>query len=296
MRKRSTARWLVLISTVTAGCGGGPPAMVSSPATNAPKVTAAEEEVFFCQRPLTEPKAVWERIEAVRKLSDADLVAKCGLDFVLVISEWRMPPVDLLQKIVSQEAEDFDTLGQWAMDHVDSHRRAVEAVVAMDIISGVEIGGDIALLSRNRARWQPLAAKSEVIRNVVNEALALNTLLPKLEEIYLKRCMLEVNPLGFAVSCTPIHPAREKIDLCWHEELQDGLIVNLELSRCRGSNSCRKLKKVSREFLHLYLTTVDAMERLNAEVFKARMREWLKLPPFASETAAAQLGRISGRG
>jgi hypothetical protein len=156
----------------------------------------------------------------------------------------------------------------------------VASVVAMDILSEYDVGGDVAIVSSNMEKWKKLALEEPLVNDVLKEANAVTALLPRLAEIHLQRCMLEVNPLGFAVSCTPIHPPREKIDLNWTAETRDGLLLDLALTRCRGSSSCKALKKVSREFLQLYLRTLDNVEDLTVGVFRDQLREWLKLPPF----------------
>ena len=287
IRNRSVV-WFLIVLVGSLGCGGNNGAATKTVKSGGATVNVPPESPVSehsCAAPITEPAGVWKRIEAARRLPEDELLEKCGLDFVVALSEWRTPPIDLLEKIVAHEAAQFSALEEWVRTYAASDERAVEAVVAMDIIAGFEIGHNPSEISRNRARWQPLAAELEQVRYIVNEALALNPLLAKVEEIHQKRCMLEVNPLGFAMSCTPIHPARQKIDLRWREEVRDGLIVNLELSKCSGSASCKELKRVSREFLHLYLKTVDAMESLRAEVFKERLRKWLQLPSFSHGVA-----------
>lgn len=286
-RRKAVTAFLVVVF-VCLGCAGNRGAESRTPhskrtASRAPSTTPSTGH--FCAEPITEPTAVWQRIEAVRRLSNDELLGQCGLDFVLTISQWRTPPIDLLRRIVAHESKDFNALEEWVRTYATTDARAVEAVVAMDILSDFEIGQNPAQINRKRTRWQPLASEIDQVEYIVNEALALSPLLANVKEIHHKRCMLEVNPLGFAVSCTPIHPARQKIDLRWREEVRDGLLINLELSRCNGSASCKELKKASREFLRLYLKTVDAMESLQADVFKQQLREWLQVPPFSRGVA-----------
>jgi hypothetical protein len=286
MMNRVPIGYLFFLSVTIFGCGGrtAPP-----PVGKAEEIEAKEEidgkNRFFCQKPITEPAQVWPRVEAVRKLSERELLEKCGLDFVISLSEWRSPPVDLLKKIVTAEVLDFSALSDWIKTNAERAPRAVEAVVAMDILTGYELGKGTDVLMQNCQRWQALARDVPVVDEVLKEAAMVSELLPKIADVHLQRCRLEVNPLGFAVSCTPIHPPREKIDLNWKSESRDGLILNLELVRCQGSASCKELKKASREFLLLYLKTVNKTEKLKNDIFRDQLREWLKLPPFTTGPA-----------
>ena len=92
--------------------------------------------------------------------------------------------------------------------------------------------------------------------------------------------MLEVNPLGFAVACDPIHKSGRNIDLNWKAETRDGLLEDLELTRCAGSPSCKALKQRSQELKNLYLSLMQQIERMRVEVYREQLESWMRLRPF----------------
>jgi hypothetical protein len=220
-------------------------------------------------------------VEAARALSEQELIASCGLPFVEVISEWRSPPVDLLAPIVRDNATNGQELIDWVTQKADGQPRAAISVAAMNILGEWRIGDETAAVEQRFVGWKSVIAQYGTFDSIAEDMPSLIKLLPLLKEIHELRCMLEVNPLGFAVSCSPIHPAKEKIDLTWQEEIQDGLIRNLSLSKCKESRYCPKLMETSRVFFAKYQAALQQAEQLKTEVFKDQTLEWLKLKPFS---------------
>ncbi len=272
--------------SILSACGGSPstqqavrptPPSIAKPkpsSTNAPP----------CTRPIETPKAVWQRLEEARALSETDLAGSCGLAFVEVLSDWRTTPVDLLRPIVRDARKNGRSLTDWVKERATDKPRAALSVAAMDILGDWQIGDETIGVEQRASMWKPLISTSSCLAAIGEDLPKLIPLLNSLKEIHELRCRLEVNPLGFAVSCTPIHPAKEKIDLTWQEEIQDGLIRNLSLSKCKESRFCPKLQETSRLFFAKYRAALTEAERLKTDVFKDQVLEWLKLKPFSQGT------------
>ncbi len=275
------------ITAILVACGGATPTepkAPSKPVEAAAAPSPSESSGPACTRPIERPGDVWQRVEEARALPEQELARRCGLDFVAVLSEWRPPPVDLLRPIVLNEQKNKNALVAWVTAQTEVGKKAGVYAAAMDIIGDWRIGGDTAPVTARAAAWQPLAGRSQAIETALAEVAAFTELLSSLSEIHALRCALEVNPLGFAEQCTPIHPARGKIDLSWQEEIQDGLFQKVALTKCKGSPSCKKLKVAAADFAAKYQDAKRRAESLQTDVFKEQALEWLKLPPFSKGT------------
>lgn len=282
MGKRVICWSVLLIPTFTIHCGGSPASAPSHPpeAMSTPADTQrAGEALPPCQRPIGGPGEVWPRIEAARKLSDEALIEECGAPFVEEVSGWRPPPVDLLAKIVAASRAE-GTLDSWVMKASETNSRLAEHIVGMDIVGGWHIGGDTAGIGENASRWATRHGDLEAVQRATAEANQLAELLPKVTAVHELRCRLEVNPLGFAVDCTPIHPAREKIDLTWNAKMRDGHLEDLHLTKCTSSRSCKKLQETAEQLKTLYLGLMQEVEALDVEIYREQLKAWLVLPPF----------------
>ena len=261
-------------------CGGATPSGTESapPSSgdSAPATTVSE-----CARPIDTPSAVWPRIEAARAMSEAQLVSECGLGFVSALSEWRSPPLDLLRPIVRDAAADNAALETWAAEQARAGNPAGAYVTAASILGAWRLGDDAAPLLERAAAWREAAAGIAAIEAVTEETETAAGLLASLERLHELRCLLEVNPLGFAERCTPVHPPREDIDLTWHEERQDGIFLDVRMTRCAGSRSCKKLKPLAAEFSAKYDAARTGAEALGSPVFQELIFENLKLPAFS---------------
>lgn len=280
MNKRAFG-WLT-IGLLMTNCGGG----AKQPQAVEPEVAAPAAAVDAtpgapCTLPIESPGEVWKRVEDTRALKVDELVSDCGLAFVSVLSEWRSPPVDLLRPIVMNEGQNKAALKSWVNDQLKAGKKSGQHAAAMDILGNWKIGDDTASLAERAEEWKPLAAQFPGIETACDETADLQTLFASLKEIHELRCKLEVNPLGFAVNCTPLHPPREKIDLTWKEEIQDGIIQSIALTKCKGSRSCKKLQAAATAFAMKYQSAKLAAEALRTEVFREQAMDWLKLPPFS---------------
>ncbi len=280
-----------LTGILLAACGGAagktvPDAKISKvDATTTPHVTEVigvyKDGNTPCTQPVSNPSEVWKRIELASALSENELIHLCGLKFVEVLSDWRVTPVDLLRPIVKEAVKDKKLLETWINKNINQKPKAAVSVVAMDIIGDIKVGDDsVSILSRAEA-WKLFSEKHLQIKAVIDEAAELQQILSSVKKIHELRCALEVNPLGFAVSCTPILPAKEHIELTWHEEIQDGLFLKLSIEKCRKSQFCKKLQQTSEAFITEYRNALERVEKLQTAVFKEQVIEWLKLPLFS---------------
>ena len=273
------------------GCGGSqeeitePDAVTGAtdtPMEKAPEA-APEPEPHICKKPLEAPSEVWPRIEAVRLIPPAELEESCGLDFVELVSRWRGLPVDLLAPIVAAAGSDREALETWVEAKAPDCPTAAVSAVAMDVISAWKIGEDPSIMDERAASWSELSASSEEIALALQEIAELKPILKEVNSIHEMRCMLEVNPLGFAVACKPIHPQGKDIDLSWKTATRDGLLEDLELTKCKG-RSCKKLKKTAARLKKSYLALVQKVDALETEVYREQIKAWLVLPPFKSQS------------
>jgi len=273
------------------GCGGSqeeitePDAVTG--ATDMPMekepASSPEPEPHICEKPLEAPGEVWPRIEAVRLIPAGELTERCGLDFVELVSRWRGLPVDLLAPIVAAAGSDREALTTWVEAKAPDCPTGAVSVVAMDVMSSWKIGEDPAILDERAASWSELSGSSEEIAAALQEIAELKPILKEVNSIHEMRCMLQVNPLGFAVDCKPIHPQGKEIDLSWKTATRDGLLEDLELTECKG-RSCKKLKKTAARLKKSYLPLVQRVDELKTEVYREQIKAWLVLPPFKSQS------------
>jgi len=246
-----------------------------------PSGDAAEAAEHVCDLPITAPAEVWPRIEAIRALPAEERAARCGLATVKTIAAWRSVPVDVLAPIVERAAADAAKLDAWVGEAAQSAPKAAADVVAMEIIGKFAVGGDATAVETARARWSagPGAPTPEVAA-VLEEAKLLPKLLAEVNAMHELRCLLEVNALGFAVKCTPIHPATTPISLNWTTAVRDGVLEQLELTSCVGSKSCPKLRKAAEKLVARYRALVEEVKKLKTPVYRGRIFRLMELPQF----------------
>lgn len=263
-----------------AGTTGSPADPAADPAPTEETGPGARR-THLCQRPLEGSGEVWPRIEALRVLPRDELEQQCGLALVESMSRWRGLPVDLLGPIVAHAAQDRDALVAWVKS---AQPRAAAQVVALDVATRWEIGGDPAAVATGIDGWTAALGEGAApeIAVALAEAGKLAPLLERITEIHKLRCLLEVNALGFAVECKPIHKQGVPITLSWRTATRDGLIEQLELKECKGK-SCKKLKQTAAKLLKQYLALVAEIDKeLKVEVYQEQLKAWLVLPPFRS--------------
>ena len=290
---------LLALSLTTLSCGAAAPATSSTTApadtgdAAAPALAvdpAAPEggadDGHLCRRPIEKPAHVFERIEAVRALGEEERARECGLGLVEQLAQWRVAPVDLLGPIVDRAAADKDALVAWVRARATSNPIAVANVVAMDVVRGWKIGEDPSMLSARADHWRGLlgADPPDDVKAVLDGAATLLPLLERVTEIHRLRCLLEINPLGFAVQCVPIHPSGRPIVLSWRAGTRDGLLESLELTSCK-SRSCKKLKKTAAKLMDEHRAVLQEIEQLEVDVYREQLKIWLLLPPFKSISA-----------
>jgi hypothetical protein len=291
----------ILAQTWLVGCGGAPvdtraPDGVSGAtdlapppprgAEPGPTVEAAAPTSHVCEASIGAPEDVWLRIEAVRALPAEERAAKCGLDLIPIIAAWRSVPVDILAPIVERAAADPTALDAWVADKAQNAPKAAADVVAMDVVGRFAVGGDSKEVEARRMHWSgvPAASVPEVAA-MLEEAKLLPKLLGEVNAVHELRCLLEVNALGFAVKCTPIHPATTPISLNWTTAVRDGVLEKLELTSCTGSKSCPKLKKTAEKLVTRYRALVEEVGKLKTSVYSARLLALMELPPFKGRSA-----------
>jgi len=242
-----------------------------------------------CEAPISAPSEVWPRIEEIRALPDEERAARCSLDLVETMAAWREVPVDLLDPIVERAREDPGALERWVSEAGARSPKGAAQVAAMDAISEWSIGADPSLLDGAVARWRRVAegealAGTEVgaaVAAALDEIARVEPLLERVNRIHLLRCLLEVNPLGFAVECEPIHPQGRPIELSWRTATRDGILEGLELTACKGK-ACRRLRKTAADLQAECLSLARDLEDLSSPIYKEQIRSWLVLPPFRS--------------
>jgi hypothetical protein len=260
-----------------------PPAQVPETAAiaQAPPAPAAPH---LCAAPIEAASDVWARIEAVRALPEGERAAGCGLPFVELLAAWRSVPVDLLAPIAARAAADPAALDAWVADAAKRAPKAAADVVAMDVVAGFAVGGDPRAIEARRARWEGAAAANADVAAALAEAKLLPKLLAEVNAVHELRCLLEVNALGFAVKCTPIHPATTPIALNWVSATRDGVLERLELASCAGK-SCAKLKTTAGKLFKNYRALVGQIEKLATPVYREQLLKLIVLPPFTSRSA-----------
>jgi len=293
----------ILALTWLVGCGGAPvdtrpPDGVSGATDVAPTppqgdgsggqaAEAAGPPAHVCEAAIDASEEVWPRIEAIRALPAEERAARCGLQLVTTLTAWRSVPVDILAPIVDRAAEDAAALDSWVASAATSAPKAAADVVAMDVVAQFAVGGDAKAVEARGARWSggPAAAVPEVAA-ALEEAKLLPKLLAELNAVHELRCLLEVNALGYAMKCKPIHPATTPIALDWTTATRDGVLESLELTSCKGSKSCPKLKKTAEKLVKRYRALVEEVGKLKASVYRERIFELIVLPPFKGRSAA----------
>jgi hypothetical protein len=195
-------------------------------------------------------------------------------------------PVDLLGPIVERAAADEERFLAWVRQRAADNPEAAASAVAMDVVRVWQVGGDPAAVTARAAHWRNAlgADVPEPVAAVLDGVAALPPLLERVNELHRLRCLLEINPLGFAVQCVPIHPSGRPIVLSWKTATRDGLIESLEVTECKGP-SCKKIKKTAARLMEQYRTLVADIEELGNEVFREQLKAWLELPPFKSISA-----------
>jgi hypothetical protein len=271
-------------STGTAAKPGDPAAPIVTDDPAAPG--GGSDSDHLCRRPIEKPAQVFDRIEAVRALGDEERARECGLTLVEHLSQWRVAPVDLLGPIVERAAADEEAFVAWVEARATTHPIAVANVVAMGVVRGWKIGGDPSVVTLRAEHWRGVLG-GEVggeISAVLDRAASLRPLLARVTEIHRLRCLLEINPLGFAVECVPIHPSGRPIILSWRTATRDGLLESLELTDCK-SRSCKKLEKTASKLMEEYRAVLGEAEKLGVDVYLEQLKVWLQLPPFKSISA-----------
>lgn len=244
---------------------------------------ASPTTVHICKRPIDAPADVWPRIEAIRALDEQEFQEKCDLSLVDVFSKWRCISVDLLGPMVTRASADGDEIVDWVKERIESDPTGAACVVAMDVIGSFKLGADPEVVAQRAKTWEQVASKSEEIAAVLEPVESLGAMLKEINEIHKLRCMLEVNVLGFAVKCKPIHPQGTSIDLSWETATRDGLIEDVKLTSCKGK-TCKKLKTTAKKLKTKYLGLVKKIEKVQVEIYREQMKAWLVLPPFKSQT------------
>ncbi len=243
---------------------------------------ASPMTVHVCKRPIEAPADVWPRIEAIRVLDEQEFQEKCDLSLVDVFSRWRCVPVDLLGPMVERASADGDGIVDWVKERMESDPTGAACVVAMDVIGSFKVGADPEVVAQRAKTWEQVASQSKEIATVLEPVESLGAMLKEINEIHKLRCMLEVNVLGFAVKCKPIHPQGRSIDLSWETATRDGLIEDLKLTSCKG-RTCKKLKKTAQKLKKKYLELVEKIEKVPANIYREQMKAWLVLQPFKSQ-------------
>jgi hypothetical protein len=284
---------LVTVASVSAGCGGagesirepdGVSGATDTPAMGADSgATADPAPLPMCLQPIGGPAEVWPRVEAVRLLAPEQITAECGLRLVELLGRWGCPPVDILSLVVRGAAHDEAALDEWVLETAKASPGLAANVVSADIANAWKVGDDPAGPANRASRWAAAAGTSEEIGRAVAAAGLLAPLLAEVNEMHRLRCSLEVNALGFAVNCKPIHPQGKQIVLSWKTATRDGLLENLEVSSCKGA-SCKDLRKTAAELKTRYLALMEKVEKLDNEIYREQIKVWLVLPPFTSNT------------
>jgi hypothetical protein len=289
-------RFCVSIAAAVWGCGAPPaPEPSSSPRVDAglppaavadsaePEATRAVEEIHPCLREIDRPGDVFPHWELLRSLPEEELRGRCDLDLLVRMARWNGPPLDLVRPIVDEAREDRKAFSDWVSARIGDAPAAAARAVAADVVADWEVGEDPAAVLPAVARWED-ALSSEPpapLAAALSEAKELPPLLERVNEVHRLRCLMEINPLGFAVDCDPIHPSGRRISLAWRAVTRDGVLERLELTRCTGK-SCRKLRRTASEMVQEIDSLVKEVDALEVDVYRAQLRDWLALPPFRS--------------
>ncbi|MDD5307670.1 MAG: hypothetical protein PHU25_10160 [Deltaproteobacteria bacterium] len=303
---RKTVQGFLCLAALATACGAAPAPKTNQPAPTVaaagagsaepgaqpacetpPPVPVPEAAASPCDRPAANAREAWKRIELARGLPEGERKGSCGLGFVAAVARFRTVPQDLLLPIVLRAVADRAGFDAWMKAAADRAPEALAQVAAMDIARRFEVGNDPSVVTTAASEWKKRLAELRAdgklaaagIDGVLSGADALAALLARVNEVYRLRCLLDVNPLGFAVACKPIHPAGTPVTLSWKTATRDGLIESLELEECKGK-SCTALKAGAGKLLDAYLALVKDAEQLKMQVYADRVKALLVLPPL----------------
>jgi len=248
---------------------------------NPDNIQKEKKTSHICLSPLKTPGEVWPRIEAVNALSKEDFQRNCSLEFVEILGKWRCPPISILQPIVSNLSQKQDLLKTWVKETGVSNPKIANYVIAMSIINSWKPGENTGTPGQNEKQWSKIGTQISEYKNIADDTKKLSEILEKITEVHKLRCALDVNKLGFAVECNPIHKAGRNISLNWKTTTKDGLLADLELKSCKGK-SCKKLKKAAAKLKKNYISLTQEIDAIKVEVFREYLKAQLVLPPFES--------------
>ncbi|MFO8070326.1 MAG: hypothetical protein R6V85_00505 [Polyangia bacterium] len=286
----------LIAAAVFWGCGAPPAPEPSSPPepgsavtpaavvdTVEPEEARAAERIHPCLREIDEPGDVFPHWELLRSLPEEELRSSCDLDLLVRMARWNGPPLDLVRPLVDEAREDREAFREWVSARVESAPAAAARAVAADVVAAWEVGEDPAAVLPAVASWEEVLPDEPraPLAVALSEAKELPPLLERVNEVHRLRCLLEINPLGFAVDCDPIHPSGRRISLAWRAVTRDGVLERLEVTRCEGK-SCRKLRRTASKLVERINSLVEEVGALEVDVYRAQLRDWLALPPFRS--------------
>lgn len=289
--KRIATLFAAPVAVALAACGGADPA----PATGADIAAGAgpaavdDGESYEdratghpCDRGIDKPGDVVPHYKAVRALPAEEIRERCGKPFVEAMSRWGGPPTDVLTIIVDGMRADEAALVGWVRDLADGDVQAAARVVAADVASAFSVGGEPGAVAARADWWAAklgAAAANGPLATALAEGRDLPALLKRVHEVHTLRCLLEVNPLGFAVECKPYHPQGQQIQLTWRSGTRDGVLESLEIVECQGK-SCKKLREGAAELLAAVRALAAAADELAIRVYRDRLLSWLVLEPL----------------
>ena len=290
--KRIATLFAAPVAVVLAACGGTDPAPATGAdiAAGAAPAAAVDDGAPYedratghpCDRRIDKPGDVVPHYKAVRALPAEEIRERCGKRFVEAMSRWGGPPTDLLTIIVDGMRENEAGLLDWARELAGRDPQIAARVVAADVASAFSVGDKPQAVVVRADFWAGKlgpAAKEGPLADTLAEGRGLPALLERIHAIHVLRCLLEVNPLGFAVDCKPYHPQGQQIQLHWRATTRDGVLETLEIAECQG-RSCDKLRKGAADLLTAVRALVADAEELGIRVYRDRILSWLVLEPL----------------
>jgi hypothetical protein len=248
-----------------------------------PAAAAPAGAGHLCDRKIEKPALVVPHYNAVRALPVDEIRERCGFPFVEAMARWGGPPSDLLAIIVDRVRKDEDALVSWVLKKAERDAETASRVVAADVAASFSVGGDPRAVAARAGWWAgKLAAAPDgggFLAKVLAEGEALPALLRRVNEVHLLRCLLEVNPLGFAVQCKPIHPQGQQIQLRWRAATRDGVLESLEIADCQGK-SCGRLREGALKLVAAVRSLAADAGKLATRVYRDRILSWLVLEPL----------------
>jgi hypothetical protein len=289
----------VIALAAAGGCGGGAPNPAAAAGATAESagampgaapggaaggaVEAPADDGHLCARKIDRPALVVPHYHAVRELPPEEIRERCGFAFVEAMARWGGPPTDLLAIVVDEAREDEGALAAWVRQRAERDAETASRVVAADIAATFAVGGDPRAPAARAAWWEGKLAGAPdgggFVARAVAEGKALPALLERVHEVHRLRCLIEVNPLGFAVHCKPLHPQGQQIQLRWRAGTRDGVLESLEIADCQGK-SCGKLREGALKLVAAVRAVVADAEQLKTRVYRDRILTWLALPPL----------------